>query len=146
MASVSRYRINRPRIVDEMVDGECLVIDMVTGSYYGCDGPSAFAWLTFAGGSTAEEVGDALAARFPVDATTARAEADHLLVTLIGHELMVDRGDEPPVAVAEATATYDGTTDAYTPLAIDAFTDLADIILLDPVHDVSEAGWPHKRE
>ena len=42
---MDRYRVNRPRIVDETIDGESLIMDMVTGSYYGCDGPSAFAWM-----------------------------------------------------------------------------------------------------
>ena len=43
--------MNRPRIVDETINGESLFMDMETGSYYGCDGPSAFAWLAFAGGA-----------------------------------------------------------------------------------------------
>ena len=143
---MDRHRVNRPRIVDETIDGESLIMDMVTGSYYGCDGASAFAWLAFAGGASVDEMADALSARFPVDAATARTQGAELLGTLLGHELLVARGDEPPVPLDDAVAAYDGAFDGAAPLSIDAFTDLADLILLDPVHDVSEAGWPHRRE
>ena len=143
---MDRYRVNRPRIVDETIDGEALIMDMVTGSYYGCDGPSAFAWLALAAGASVDEVGQALAARFPIDADTARDQAAGLVESLLGHELLVDREGQPPGALDEAVAAYDGTFDLDTALSIDAFTDLADLILLDPVHDVTEAGWPNKRE
>ena len=34
---------------------------------------------------------------------------------------------------------------AYETPVVEAFTDMADVILLDPVHDVdATAGWPHR--
>ena len=48
--------------------------------------------------------------------------------------------------LAASVSAYDGAFYSPGPLSVDAFTDLADLILLDPVHDVSDAGWPHKRE
>ncbi len=143
---MERYRVNRPRIVDETIDGEALIMDMVSGAYYGCDGPSAFAWLAFGGGASADEVGDALASRFPLEADGARDEAARLLASLVGHELLVPRAEEPADDLDTSVAAYDGAFDAGGPLSVDAFTDLADLILLDPVHDVTDAGWPHKRE
>jgi hypothetical protein len=143
---VDRYRVNRPRIVDETIDGEALIMDMVSGAYYACDGASAFAWLAFAGGSTADDVGHELGARFGMDEALARKEADGLVASLLAHELLVERGDEPTVPLADAVAGYDGAFEPADALSVAAFTDLADLILLDPVHDVSEAGWPHKRE
>jgi hypothetical protein len=38
-------------------------------------------------------------------------------------------------------------TDANTDLWIyHRFDDMADLIRLDPIHDVSQKGWPHKRD
>ena len=31
----------------------------------------------------------------------------------------------------------------YVPPVLEKFTDMQDLILLDPVHEVSERGWPH---
>jgi hypothetical protein len=143
---VQRQRANRPRIVDETIDGEALIMDMVSGAYYGCDGASAFAWLALAGGATTDEVATALSERFGMSGDQLRTSVDDFVGTLVGHQLLVDRGDEAPEPFDDAVAAYDGGYEPAEALAVDAFTDLADLILLDPVHDVTEAGWPHKRE
>ena len=31
---------------------------------------------------------------------------------------------------------------AYTEPSLSVFSDMQDLLLLDPIHDVSEAGWP----
>jgi len=33
----------------------------------------------------------------------------------------------------------------YTKPVLNVFTDMQEVIALDPVHDVSEKGWPHKK-
>ena len=52
-----------------------------------------------------------MAERFPIDAEAAGADAAALLGVLLGHQLLVERGDEPPAALSDAVAGYDGTID-----------------------------------
>ncbi len=33
----------------------------------------------------------------------------------------------------------------WTPPTMTAYSDMADLFVLDPIHDVDEAGWPHCR-
>jgi hypothetical protein len=139
-----RYQVNRPRIVDETVEGEALVMDMVTGSYFGCTGPSALAWIAVKGGATAEELADLLAERFAVEPAAVSGDIERFLAALAAHELVVERAADDPRPL-DLVAEYDGVAAEYEPLAIEVFTDLADLILLDPVHEVSEAGWPHRQ-
>ncbi len=68
-----RYAVNSEVAVAKVIDGEAIVINVVTGRYYSLEGPSATAWQLLAGGATAEEAGAALAAAYDVDAETARA-------------------------------------------------------------------------
>jgi hypothetical protein len=59
--------------------------------------------------------------------------------------------DETLIAVSEAVEprpqspgqeTKGGKRRAYVAPAFDRYTDMAELLLIDPVHDVDEAGWP----
>jgi hypothetical protein len=60
--------------------------------------------------------------------------------TLLSEEMLVELEHTP---MREPTLAAPVAPHAYAPLELERYTDLADLILLDPVHDVSEAGWPH---
>ena len=39
-----RYRINYPQVINETIDGEAIIINLVTGSYYSLDKTGAEVW------------------------------------------------------------------------------------------------------
>lgn len=142
-----RYRGNAPRFVDETIDGEALIMDMVKGTYYSCIGASAFAWNALKAGATSEEVCVAIAEAYSAAPETVRADVDPFLASLLAEEMLVPASDDaspPPTPLATPPGVT--TTGEYAALRLERFTDLADLILLDPVHDVTEAGWPHVAE
>jgi hypothetical protein len=53
----------------------------------------------------------------------------------------VPAGGVPPTDLGESSLPL-----VYTPPAIERFDDLADLLLLDPIHEVTEPGWPAGRE
>jgi hypothetical protein len=144
----THYRSNAPRFVDETIDGEALVMDMVKGSYYSCVGSSAFAWNALARGVPTDDLAAMLVARYGIAPADAQRDVDAFVTSLVDAEMLVaaSPGADPPRA-DDAPPTRDAL-DAlvpqpeYTALALERFDDLADLILLDPVHDVTEAGWP----
>ena len=42
----------------------------------------------------------------------------------------------------ESISSHLSIKSAFLPPEIDIFSDMQDILLLDPVHDVDESGWP----
>jgi len=138
-----RYRTNEPRFVDETIDGEALVMDMVRGNYYSCAGASAVAWNALKAGLDVDEVVAHLVDAFAVSPEQAAADLEPFVRALVAEEMLVEGAagapSAPPAVVGGPSGGYDG-------LRFERFTDLADLILLDPVHDVSEAGWPHPAE
>jgi hypothetical protein len=144
MTRMDRFRANRPRVVDETIDGEALLMDMVSGSYFGCDGPSAVAWAALSGGHTVDELAAALADRLDVDVETVRADGARFLEALVAAQLVVADPDAGVPAIEPLG--LDELQGPYVALAIDEHRDLADLLLLDPVHDVSEEGWPHQKQ
>ena len=125
------YRIREPFVAHEDVDDEVVAIDFSTGSYFSLRGPAEAAWSALDGTEArdVDHVTAALAERHPDDADPDRVQA--LLDQLTADSLVERTGDA-------GTAEVD-----LGGLAYERFTDMEELILLDPVHDVSEAGWPN---
>jgi hypothetical protein len=113
---------------------------MASGAYFNLRGWSAFAWAQLANGASVDDtqrlIADHAAATDP--ATTPDASAVGLFADeLVDHGLLV-----PGDPTHEHTDVPVPTT-SWTGLTVEAFTDMADLILLDPVHDVdANKGWP----
>ena len=138
-----QFRANTPRVVDETIDGETLIIDMVTGSYFSCIGASSLAWTALTRGASIDATARAISASFEVDDATAAQDAQRFVDALRAEELLVEAGSGTAAVDAPAAT---GPSAPYEALRVEKHTDLADLILLDPVHDVSAAGWPSGRE
>lgn len=125
--------LRRPATVaSETIDDESIVIDIVSGAYYSFRGWSAWAWQALSAGLDPTEVGSIAAPRTGIEA---------FVTQLLEHQLLVPRGEEPPTEVAPAP---DGDPELLT---FERYDDLADMILLDPVHDVDrDSGWPRAAE
>lgn len=134
----TRHRPNQPRFVDETVDGEALIMDMLRGTYYSCAGPSAEVWNALKAGASVDEVAALLAGAYHVPVADASVDVGRFLDQLLADELLVVAEDATQPSVPPF-----GSGSPYLALEVERYTDLADLILLDPVHDVSEAGWPH---
>lgn len=141
----TRYRANEPRFVDETVDGEALMMDMVRGNYYCCAGASAVAWNALKQGRDVDAVAAVLVGAYGISVEQASADLGQFVGALVAEDLLVAVDDDTAAATVDAPTEVAAGSD-YDGLRFDRFTDLADLILLDPVHDVSEAGWPHKAE
>ena len=97
------------------MEGETIVIDLLTGAYHTLEGASADAWLGLTG----------------AEAITVDARRLTVLSTLVAAGLVVatDPDSLPPPAEAET-------------VGLTSYFDMAELLLADPVHDVDERGWP----
>ena len=60
---------------------------------------------------------------------------------LLARKLVIETERASP---ADGAATEPRSVDraAFVPPALTIYEDMADLLLLDPIHDVDEAGWP----
>lgn len=103
-----------PQVVSDSFDGDRVVIDIHSGAYYTLTPEAASLFSEAIDGG--EVVGDP--DRLPV------------LVRLMAEGLLI--GDESVTGVEPAPAEA-----AFT-----RYTDMADLLLLDPIHEVENEGWP----
>jgi hypothetical protein len=143
MFTESWLRINTPNVVGEEFDGEVVVVNLESGCYFSLMGSAKDIWNSLTQGSAAPE---AIVATLEqsLDCTGYDVAAIVLpfLNSMVDLELLVP--DEP--ATAGERPVQEGSQDKKRPLfevpRVETFTDLQDILLLDPIHDVDEAGWP----
>jgi hypothetical protein len=124
----------RPAVLDEVFDGEAVLVNLETGLYYALD-PLASQWWTALGHGTT-----LAALRAATIGDDARAEPALLrYLHRLADEALVDVAGTLPRAPAASAAEQ---TTAEPSLQV--FRDMEDLLLLDPIHDIDldGSGWP----
>jgi hypothetical protein len=143
-----RYRVGRPDVADERIAEEVVVIHFGTGTYHGIRGGGVAVWqLLDAGLSLAELLAELAVRHSGVDAEAARAVLA-FVVALERQQLIVSEAEPRSVGAAAASPAAIGAASAGPRLAfaspeLETRDDLRDFLVLDPIHDVDERGWPH---
>jgi len=133
------YTVDTSRVVAETVDGEVLAIDNDTGTYFNIEGQGVDLWEALTAGASREDVIGSLVARYGHDEAAVARDVDELVGTLFKLGVLVECADSAPLDT-------DPVEVAYQEPVLSVFTDLQDLLLFDPIHEVAEAGWPHKPE
>ncbi len=139
-----RVRIDPREVIHETLDGEVILIALQTGCYYSLEGAGADVWEGLAAGGTAADVAARLEARHDAGPGEIRAAVADLVHRLVQERLVVPvEHEEPPPAADTAAPVADGPRTPFAPPVLHKFTDMQDFLLVDPIHDVDDAGWPH---
>ena len=127
------------QIVHEVIDGEVILINLATGTYFSLEGSGAETWQLLHAGTPPAEAASRLAERHGADPDAVRAHLEALVADLRRNGLLPGA---PSDAAAEPPADADlGTFEAPRLLV---YTDMAEFLLVDPIHEADpEAGWPH---
>jgi hypothetical protein len=133
---------NMPAVVSEAIDGEVIVIHLERGSYFSLRDTAAELWELVEQGCASETIVEAMSARY----SSARAdevarEATRFLGELKEEGLVVDADG----AAVEAPDLGSASAD-FAPPQLEKYTDLQDLIMMDPIHEVEPEGWPAPRE
>jgi Coenzyme PQQ synthesis protein D (PqqD) len=135
----SAWVVNSPAVVSEIIDGELVVMNLTTGNYFSSNGTGPYVWSCIENKMARDALAPALAAAYGV--LGAQAEADIArFITSLTAEGLVREGDSDPTAAGSQAAV--GAHSSYLPPELTVYSDMRDLLLLDPIHDVAEEGWP----
>ena len=139
----SIFRVSSPGIISEVIGDEAVIVNLDSGAYYSVSGAGTEIWTVAQHGCTVAEAIQYVAGCYSgshddiVTAVTSFVQELHA-EGLIGLE-------EPPDA-NRMTAFYAQPTAAgirpFVVPVLEKYTDMAELLLLDPVHEVNGAGWP----
>jgi len=142
MTPETAFRINTVPFAHQVIDGEVVIVNVEDGTYYSLRDTAADVWALLASGAGVQKIVEALRARYDADLAEIRAGVEYLLRDLLEEgivspdpEATAEAGDALPEA-AEATRT------PFVRPALERFTDMKDLLLLDPIHEGGDTGWP----
>lgn len=133
------YRVLKPEVVADVIDGEAVIMNLKTGRYFSSQGTGGECWDALAAGLSVAQLVDQLAEKYAADRATIEAAVAGFVEDLVSHELIAP-SDAPPRSVpvkppSSASAPF------HAP-ELNVYSDMQDLLLLDPIHDVDAAGWP----
>lgn len=136
---MSAWIINRESVSSEFLEGEVVAIHLSTGIYYSLRGPAALLWQALDQPRDAVGLGRILAGQFEISAEQAGKDAETFVRQLQTEQLVI-----ATEMIASSEAGSPGAVRAaYTVPQLERYADLQDLLLLDPIHEVGEQGWPH---
>lgn len=140
------FRINRPRVIHETIDGEVVMIDFDTGNYYSLNKAGADIWGLISRGATLGETIEGVSSLYSGRGEVIEDGVSRLVAELKQEELI------EPCAPGECELHVgpdrqlenpsDGDKPEFEAPALFKYNDMQDLLLLDPIHEVDESGWP----
>jgi len=140
-----KIAVNLPNIVSEAIDGEVVIVNLVKGDYYSLFKTAADIWSSIERGTTRSDIVESLQHNYDCSDVDLAAEVDRFITKLDAEGLIaISESDEslPALELNESTQTA-----KFEPPAIEKFTDMEELLLLDPIHEADEEkGWPNAKQ
>jgi hypothetical protein len=141
------YRVRTTAIISEIIDGEAIIMDMSSGDYFSTTGVGATIWELATSHNSRTDILDGVASAYPM-VPSARQDAATFLDDIEAAGLVVQQPrldvDSPSPCVSSAAPGL--FPKAYECPKLQSHADMKDLIDLDPIHDVSDTGWPIRKE
>lgn len=135
MTSDDYLGINKRIVADDFED-ETVLIDVHKGLYFSMRGSAAAIWKSFDEPLSKAQLLEHLRGELGEDSLPSVAQA---IDKMVEHELLVS----VPPPKSQGTVLRSLAASAFVLPVVDVFTDMAELIAIDPVHEVDEAaGWP----
>ncbi len=123
MVTTKTYRIDRNKAISETLDGETIIINLETGTYYSMNEAGTAVW-------------DAIGKELPINVT--ESFVTDFLVFLERENLIAN--------LSESESELSACFTANEKPVIEKYSDMQEMLLADPIHDVDTAGWPKMKD
>jgi hypothetical protein len=129
--------VSVPLLISQQFDSEVVLANYQNGVYYNLDGSAAQVWLGLKANRTVEEIGSALAAATAGDVPSITQQVQTFVDSMLAEGLIAEGAAD---ARAETWAPV--LSGIFVAPEFQRFDNLRELLLMDPVHDAGEEGWP----
>jgi hypothetical protein len=132
------FCVDNANVSWERVSGEVIAIQLNTGKYYSFSNVAADIWSLANNGVSIESVLSALQKIYnPSDIV--ETEVRDFISKCFAERLLVECESENELQ----DLPNDTNRSVVTSPKLSEYSDLQDLILVDPIHDVDDSGWPN---
>jgi len=137
------FRINSPTIIHEIIEGEAVIINMEMGHYYSIDQTGARIWELVDKRASADEIIQSFTKYYAGDPKTIQRSVLDFLAELQRENLIVPASKETDDQNFSGNVITPTERPPFNQPELHKYTDMQDLLLLDPIHEVDESGWPN---
>jgi hypothetical protein len=135
-------RLNKPKVICEIFEDEVVAINLETGTYFGMAGTAKEVWRLIEGEVPVEGMVAHLAERYGKPRPEVAADLELFTNGLMANGLVAAQatdGSVPAIGI-------EGPAGSWEAPELTVYDDMKDLLLLDPIHDVDESGWPARQQ
>ena len=139
-----RFKVSSQEIVHETIEGEVVIVNLENGFYYSSDKLGSVVWKFVESGCTYGQILEVLSAKYPQN----RAEIEESVARMIGElrdEGLIVSAQDGPAADSAVVDSADMGEAEFEPPSLQKHKDMKDLLLVDPIHEVEDSGWPNRK-
>jgi len=142
MTENTYFQINRHKFVHETMEDEVVMVNLDSGIYYSLDSSSIWVWRAILAEYSLTEMVEFGKSKFDVSEEELQMALNTFLDKMKEEGIVVTAIS--PSKEAKISLSGDDTPKSpFSPPRLELYSDMQDLLLLDPIHDVDESGWPH---
>jgi transposase-like protein len=144
MTASTRFKINTSQVAHETIEGEVVIINLQSGIYYSLQDVGASIWGLIENGMTIDQTIESIARQYDANRSDIDNGVNQLITELKQADLI-----EPVEETVNPDAIPIPETTEKSPFEmprLQQYEDMQDLLLLDPIHEVDETGWPNRPE
>jgi hypothetical protein len=135
-----KFSVNTPNVAHESIDGEVVVINLISGNYYSLEGTGAEIWDMIDRGYSSLKITSIFSAKYTSEDLNISETLNGFFYELEHENLIVTTTQDLEEQKIDRSVNLECTT--FIAPKIDRYSDMQELLLLDPIHDVDAAGWP----
>ncbi len=137
-------RLNSPPVVLETVDEETIIVNLDSGCYYDLNHSGGRILAALASGAEQEQAARAVAADYGIDDAELAPAVAELTSQLLAEGILVEGAAAADGGGFPGSAAAGPPSRPYEAPALGRHTDMQELLVLDPIHEVDESGWPNR--
>jgi len=144
LISGKSFRINHPNVIHETIDKEVVIVNLDSGNYYSLESIGADIWDSIDLEASLPDIIGVISRKYEGDQNSIIDGIDLFISQLLEEELIGTQEPKEPLtkSITNPSVKLEEKSPFTAPVLI-KFTDMQDLLLLDPIHEVNEQGWPH---
>lgn len=138
------YVINEANISHDRLEGEVIIVDLSSGSYFSTSLVGADIWTLVSSKVDKNKIIEELSNIYKLDILETKNQIECFITELINNNLIkeVDLNEDFPINLPQDIVRL-----KWENPRLEKYTDMWDLIKMDPIHETdTDIGWPEKKK
>ena len=135
-----KFIVNKPRVIAQLLDGEVIIINFNTCFYYSLTRSAADIWIILEKNASLAEIVEGVAKSYEGSRSKIEEAVQKFVAQLEDQGLIIQSDEAVNCGFESVSVNKKGE---FTDPLMQKYSDMQEMLLIDPVHEVDDSGWPN---